>query len=341
MKNSLLISIRTTPWPFIKLLLIIFVISAGLLLTDKISSMNSSSGKRFSLIQFNDSPLSELSGQGIVDGLTSLGLVKGKDYTLDVSNAQGDVATLNLMLDEAVNDHPDILFISSTPTLQAAVKKVRTMPVIFTVVADPIIAGAGISFKDHLPNVTGISTLGDYEGMIRWVKLVMPHTRLIGTLFTPGESNSVKNMNVLKNIIEQAGLTLVTVPVNSSQELTDAAFSLASRRPDVICQIVDNLTSASAATIIRIARDQKIPLFGFVSDQSKAGAVLVVSRDYHQAGADAARLAKRVLDGESPAKIPFEFVSKTNLLINPAAAAYFKITFPKEIFQQKELIISK
>ncbi|MCX6304970.1 MAG: ABC transporter substrate-binding protein [Bacteroidetes bacterium] len=341
MKQSPAVSARTSIRPLLKMLVIIVAISAALLLTDRFSGRDNSTRKRFSLIQYNDSPLSELSGQGIVDGLASLGLVKGKDYDLDVANAQGDIATLNLMLDEAVNDRPEILFISSTPTLQAAVKKISALPVIFTVVADPVLAGAGSSFKDHLPNITGISTLGDYEGMIRWVKIILPHARLIGTLFSPGESNSVKNMNVLKISAEQAGLELIAVPVNSSQEVTDAAFSLASRRPDVICQIVDNLTSASAGSIIRIARDQKIPVFGFVSDQSKAGAVLVVSRDYHQAGADAARLAKRVLDGESPAKIPFEFVSKTDLLINPSAAAFFRIHFPKEIFLQKDLIITK
>jgi ABC-type uncharacterized transport system substrate-binding protein len=320
---------------------LIVVISAGLLVIDRISDKSSGSGRKFALIQFNDSPLSELSGQGIIDGLTSLGLVRGRDYDLDMENAQGDIATLNLMLDEAVSNRPEILFISSTPTLQAAVKKISSLPVIFTVVADPLIAGAGSSFENHLPNVTGISTLGDYEGMIRWVKIILPAAREIGTLFSPGESNSVKNMNMLRNFAEKSGLKLIAVPVNSSQEVTDAAFSLASRKPDVICQIVDNLTSASSGSIIRIARDQKIPVFGFVSDQSKAGAVLVVSRDYHQAGADAARLAKRVLDGESPAKIPFEFVSKTNILINPSAAVYFKINFPKEIYLQENLIITK
>ncbi len=341
MKHSLANSIRAAIWPLFKILVIIVVISAALLLTDKISSRNNTARKRFSLIQFNDSPLSDLSGHGIIDGLTSLGLVKGRDYDLYITNAQGDMAALNMMLDEAVNDRPDILFISSTPTLQAAVKKIRALPVIFTVVADPVLAGAGKSFQDHLPNITGISTLGDYEGMIRWVKIILPRARRIGTLFSPGESNSVKNMNVLKDFAEQAGLNLIAVPVTSSQEITDAAMSLAARKPDLICQIVDNLTSASAASIISIARNQKIPVFGFVSDQSKAGAVFVVSRDYYQAGADAARLAKRVLDGENPAEIPFEFVRKTDILINPSAAAFFKIILPKEIYFQKNMIITK
>ncbi len=327
--------------PYLKILVIIAVIASVILLIDKNRNKSETLKKRFVLIQYNDSPLSELSMQGIIDGLQTNGLVRDKDYELKVSNAQGDIATLNLMVDAVVNDKPNLVFITSTPPLQAAAQKIKTIPVVFTVVADPIVAGAGKSFQDHLPNVTGISTLGDYEGMVKWVTKVLPSARVIGTIFSPGESNSVKNMSELKKYAELAGIKLITVPVNSSQEITDAALALASKQPDVICQIVDNLTSASSATIIKIAKDNKIPVFGFVSDQSAKGAVLVVSRDYHQAGVDAVRLALRIINGENPAQIPFEFVSKTNILLNPAAAATYGISFPAELYGLKDVIITK
>lgn len=341
MNNSFMKRLLTLLKPFLKILFILIVIASVIYIIDRSSKKHEVRIKRFVLVQYNDSPLSELSRQGIIDGLTDAGYLKGKNYELTVSNAQGDVASLNLMIDAVVNDKPDLVFITSTPTLQAAIKKIRNIPVVFTVVADPVLAGAGKSFEDHLPNVTGISTLGDYEGMIKWVKLLLPSARLIGTLYSPGESNSVKNMTVLKKHAVSGGLKLITVPVNSSQEIADACLSLTSQQPDVICQIVDNLTSSSATTIIKIAKDHKIPVFGFVSDQSEKGAVFVVSRDYHQAGADAAKLAKRILDGKSPSGIPFEFVSKTNILINPAAASYYRITIPEVLYRTKDVIITK
>jgi len=328
---------KKTSRPLFRVLVIVAVIAAALLLVNKFSNHTGGTKKRFALIQYNDSPLSDLSRQGITDGLTALGLVSKKDYNLTVSNAQGDIASLNMMLDAVVTDHPDLVFITSTPTLEAAVKKITTLPVIFTVVADPLVAGAGTSFVNHLPNVTGISTMGDYEGMVTLVKLVLPQAKVIGTLFSPAEANSVKNIAELKKYAEKAGLTLLTVPVNSSQEISDATRSLASRKPDVICQVVDNLTSSSAGTIIKIARDQYIPVFGFVSDQAKMGAVVVVSRDYHQAGADAVKLAKKILDGQKPADIPIEVVSKTEILLNPQAAAFFKIIIPASLSERKDV----
>ena len=341
MKFFSTMSSKKAAWPLFRVLIILAAIAAAILIINKFANQPNGIKKRFVLIQFNDSPLSDLSQQGIKDGLTSIGLVSKKDYELTVSNAQGDITTLNLMLDAVVTDHPDLVFITSTPTLQAAVKKIKDIPVVFTVVADPILAGAGTSFENHLPYVTGISTLGDYNGMVGWVKTIMPQARVIGTLYTPAEANSVKNISELKKYAEQAGLTLITVPVFSSQEITDATLSLASRKPDVICQVIDNLTSSSSATIIKIAREQKIPVFGFVSDQAKKGAVLVVSRDYHQAGADAVKLAKKILDGESPSKIPFEFVSRTEILLNPEAAAFFKISLPASLSGRSDITIVK
>jgi ABC-type uncharacterized transport system substrate-binding protein len=296
---------------------------------------------QLALVQYNDSPLSELSRQGIEEGLALAGLRKDSDYVLNLYNAQGDIGVLNLIFDGILNDKPRLVFVTSTPTLQVAVKKIKEIPVVFTVVADPVIAGAGSSFTDHLPNVTGISTLGDYEGMIGLIKMILPGTTKIGTLYTPGEMNSVKNMNFLKQSAQVAGIELMVMPVNSSSETSDATLSLIARKPEIFCQIVDNLTSLSAASIIRICREHQIPMFGFVSDQAEKGAVLVLSRDYRQAGLDAARLAKKILDGMNPAEIPFEFVSRTNILINPKTADLYNITIPEELYSRENAIVVK
>jgi putative ABC transport system substrate-binding protein len=82
-------------------------------------------------------------------------------------------------------------------------------------------------------------------------------------------------------------------------------------------------------------------MFGFISDQAEKGAVLVVSRDYRQAGLDAARQAKKILDGMNPGEMPFEFVSMTNILINPTAAALYNITIPEELYSRENAIVVK
>ncbi|MGE4569312.1 MAG: ABC transporter substrate binding protein, partial [Bacteroidales bacterium] len=177
--------------------------------------------------------------------------------------------------------------------------------------------------------------------MIDVVQLFQPPIRTLGTLYSPGEANSVKNMNELKQYAEAAGLRLITAPINSASEVSDAALSLVSQKPDIVCQIVDNLTSSSFAGIRKIIRSAKIPLFGFVSDQAEKGAMVVVSRNYHQAGVDAVHQAIKILKGASPAQIPFEFVSKTDYIINPEEAAYCGLALPKSLLERENIAIIK
>ncbi len=181
--------------------------------------------------------------------------------------------------------------------------------------------------------------MGDYAGMAATIHEILPQVKRIGTLYSPGESNSVRNMEEMKKYAAQEGIELLTVPVNSSSETADAALSLIARQPEIICQVVDNLTSVSIASMIKAAQSRNIPVFGFVSDQAEKGAVLVISRDYTQAGKDAARLAKQILDGADPANLPFEFVSKTDVLINRKAAAQYGIQIPEAFSNRDQVIV--
>lgn len=330
-------TIKTILWAVV---LIAALAAAFFIISDK-SGKEVDNKRKLVLIQYNDSPLSELSMAGIKDGLTKIGLKEGVDFDLDVQNAQGDLSTLNIIIEMVINKHPDLIFVTSTPTLQAVAKKITNIPIVFTVVADPVDAGVGTSFEVHQPNITGISTLGDYEGMIKWLKLMKPGIKKIGTIFSPGESNSVKNMSDLKRFAEAGGIKLITTPVTSSTDVIDATYSLLAQGSEVVCQVIDNLTSASISSIIKVCRDKNVPFFGFVSDQAEKGAVLVVSRDYHQAGVDAVNLAKKIFDGQDVNDIPFEFVSKTEIMVNPKVAEGFGMKVPEELLNTEGVIIVK
>ena len=120
MKASVMTSLKT----FIRVIILIAVLAGLLLVADKTSQKETSTKKQLILIQYSDSPISELSQVGITDGLALIGLKEGEDYILKVRNAQGDIATLNLMIDAAIGDKPDLVFVTSTPTLQVAANKI-------------------------------------------------------------------------------------------------------------------------------------------------------------------------------------------------------------------------
>ena len=294
------------------------------------------------VLHFAESTMVEEAMAGLKAELPRTGLVEGRDYELTVRNAQGEMSNLVSLLDAAVATRPDVLLVTSTPTLQAALKRVKGVPIVFNVVANPVLAGAGTSFADHAPNVTGISTESDFAGMARVVRECLPRARRVGTLFNPGEANSVFNRDGTAKALAAVGIELVSVATSTPAEIPDAALALSGRGLDAICQVNGNLHDSGFSGIAQAARKAKLPLFAFTSAQAvSGGAAVAVARDYGQAGADQARLAARVLRGESPASIPFALVSRTSLVVNPEAAAALGMTIPPALLARADRVVGR
>lgn len=294
------------------------------------------------VLHFAESTMVEEAMEGLRAELPRTGLVEGRDYELTVRNAQGEMSNLVSLLDAALATRPEVLLVTSTPTLQAALKRVKGVPIVFSIVANPVLAGAGTSFAEHAPNVTGISTESDFAGMARVVRECLPRARRVGTLFNPGETNSVFNRDGTARALAAVGIELVSVATSTPAEVPDAALALAGRGLDAICQVNGNLHDSGFSGIAQAARKAKLPLFAFTSAQAlSGGAAVAVARDYVQAGADQARLAARLLRGESPASIPFELVSRTSLVVNPEAAAALGMTIPPALLARADRVAGR
>jgi ABC-type uncharacterized transport system substrate-binding protein len=295
---------------------------------------------KISMVHYVESPTGEAMERGFLDQLEKCGMKQGKDFDIKIRNAQRDIATLVAIMDAVISEEPDFLITSSTPTLQTAVKKIKDCPVIFGNVASPVLAGAGKSNDDHLPTITGVSSMSAFTEMAELVKECMPNAKKIGTLFTPAEINSEFYKDALKEAAKKQGMDLVVVGVASSTDVPDATLSLISKGVDVICQISDNLNNTAFSGIAKAAEKTKTPLFCFVSKQVlKSGGAIAMARDYEEGGRDVANMMLQVANGKSPKDIPFSVIKKTSLIINKKNAAIYNLRIPDKILERADKVI--
>jgi ABC-type uncharacterized transport system substrate-binding protein len=294
---------------------------------------------KVSLLKYVEIDDSEEAERGVLAGLKEAGLAEGRDYEVMSSSANGDMATVSGMVDASITEGADILITLSTPTLQAALSRGRGTPVVFTFVADAVAAGAGKSDEDHLPNVTGVYTHGAYAEVIAALQECMPSARTVGTLFVPSEVNTVFHKDMLVKAANAVGIEVVAVPVTSSSEINDAAMALCSRRIDALCQVGGNLLGSSFTSIARAARQAKLPVFAFLSTQSRQGAAVVVARDYYDGGREAGHLAARVLRGEDPSTLPFRPLQATKTIVNLKAARETGLTIPQSMIERADEVV--
>jgi ABC-type uncharacterized transport system substrate-binding protein len=280
------------------------------------------------LAAYSESPLLDEAIEGFRRGLKEGGLVEGQHYTANYHNAQGDIATLNAVFDELNGNETDLVVSFSTPALQAALRKVDRKPVVFAVVLDPFAAGAGKSDSSHRPDVTGVYLAFPYAQMARTTREVLPKARRVGTLFTPGEVNSVLARQRFEEPLKAEGLELVSLPVNGPTEVSEAALSLCQSGIDVVCQIADNLSNSSFPAIARACEMAKTPLFTFSPSQVKRGAVLGVGSDFAENGREAGLLVAEVIRGKDPARIPFHASTRTRRSVNLHNARRLGLSVP-------------
>ena len=160
----------------------------------------------------------------------------------------------------------------------------------FSLVANPLLAGAGRSNQDHLPHVTGVFVVSPFDDMMSVLRQCLPEIKVVGTLFAPSEVNSVFYKDLLLQAAKQVGIEVELVGVSTTGEVADAALSLCSRNIGAVCQISDNLSSSTFVAISQAANRFKLPVFTFNTTQAEQGAAVVVARDYYDGGGKAACL---------------------------------------------------
>ncbi len=273
--------------------------------------------------------------RGFRRALDEAGLREGRDFNLEVGNAQGDMPTLSALVDHVRSRRVDLLLLTSTPTLQAVLSKINDIPVVFGLVANPVLAGAGSSDVVHRPHITGISTEAPYVEGVRALKECLPGAKTVGTLVNPSEVNCVYNLKQVEKALAAQGITCVSVAVSTPTEVSDGIQGLLAQRVDAVLQVTGNLFFASFAPISKACLEARVPLFGMdAANALSGGAAVAVARDYAAGGEDMGRVALRVLRGESPEGIPFAPVSNTRIVINERNAERYGLSIPPSLMSR-------
>jgi ABC-type uncharacterized transport system substrate-binding protein len=276
---------------------------------------------------------------GMRDELAKLGWVEGTTIRTLVRDAQLDVGTLNTMAAAIADQPPEIVCTFTTVALQAVMRRNERTPIVFSLVADPVLAGAGTSDTDHRANVTGISTRADFERMAEVIAQVMPRAKVIGTIYCPGEINSVFSRGEFEKALAARGVRLEAAAADRATDYSQAGDTLVARRVDLIVQIPDAMSSTAFPALGRIAERTRTPLFSFTTAHLRAGAMLTVARDFEQLGRQAAHQIDRVLRGADPAGMPFEEPTRTIVATNPDKARLYGVEIPPALAAKVDLTV--
>ncbi len=291
------------------------------------------------LFQIIDAPTLNETRRGFIQALTDAGLRDGANIKLVVRNAMGDVTEAQRIAREFAGPQFRLIVALSTQCLQAALMAAPKVPIIFTSVANPQLLGVGRTAENHLQNVTGVASTWPIRQILAFIKKALPQAKRIGTLWTPSELNSEYYLQVTREGAAELGLEVVAVPVANVNEVFFSAQMLLNKNIDCLFPISDNTINASFESIGRLAEENGIPLFGGSPLFTRLGACAAMGWDFHEMGYKTGEIAMRVKNGESPARIPIQYMSNVKLHLNLAAAQKQGIQFPPEVIGRADDVI--
>lgn len=124
--------------------------------------------------------------------------------------------------------------VAITPAISSAVTAIKNRPVVFTFTYTPLEAGAGTSFTDHLPFITGVGSFPPVERTVAFIRDVFPRATRVGTLYISSDTNSRKVVEMAKKDMAEKGLTLVENTVVNTNEVYQAVSAICQRQIDVL-----------------------------------------------------------------------------------------------------------
>jgi putative ABC transport system substrate-binding protein len=278
-------------------------------------------------------PALESDQEGFEKAIAEAGLEAEYDY----QNAQGDMANATTIAQKFKNDNLDLVHAIATPTAQAAVKVIKNHPIVYSSVTDPVDAGLVKTMGPSGTNVTGISDAWPIERQIELYHQMLPSAKKWGTIYNAGDANSVKSISWTRDAMKKFGLELVEVTISNSAEVYTGAQTLVGR-VDSIYITSDNTVVSALDSVVKVANNKKIPLFGGDTTTVEKGMIAAYGLNYFQVGYSAGKKAVLILKGQDPGTVPSGLTENLSLWLNLKAAKDQNVTVSEKYVKMAEKV---
>ena len=328
---------------------LIVLASTVLLLSDlKRRTLGTGAIPHVGLLQHASVVLLDDTVRGMVDSLAENGFVDGKTIVIQKYNAQGDIAVANLIAKEMVNAHFDLLLTASTLSLQAVANANRggkTVQV-FGAVADPAVAGVGISPDkplDHPRNLVGIGSFLPVADAFRMAREMFPGLKSVGVAWNPAEVNSRVFTEKAREACQAMNIELLEANVENSNGVREAEDSLVARGAQALWIGGDVTVGIAVDSVISVGQKARIPVFSITPGTPDRGTLFDDGADFYQIGKQTGELAARILRGADPREMPITNLVPTWLVVNTQALEGLKDAWhvPDDLLRRADVVVDK
>ena len=274
---------------------------------------------------------------GLKAGLLELGLVEGRDVVYDVALTDGSPERIADAARALVRTRANVIFTSGEAATLAARASTPTIPIVFTLVGDPVAAGVVTSLAHPTGNLTGVSSLTTHlvAKRLEVLKTLVPGLRRVWAVSYGGDPSSGVAVEKAIDVSSRFGIEVVPRTVRTQGELDQIRQD---SRPGDAMLVPDVAALELSAVLLEASLARRIPAMFSSELWVSHGGLVSYGADYRAQGAQAARLVAKILRGARPPDIPVESADRIVLAVNLKTAASFGLSAPRQVLFRADVI---
>ena len=276
------------------------------------------------------------------EALATLGWNDGLNVRIDVRGGGGDLDQMRNFARELIDLHPDVFVAITTRSVNAVLAEAPTIPIVFTLVTDPV----GQRLVDTMArpgrDVTGFTPHEQSVGS-KWVQIlkeIAPQAKRTTVMLNPDVAPYYRMyMSSMESAAATLAVEISEAHVRSRVEIEAAMSMLAKEPASALILMSDPFLGVHRDLIIALAAKYRLPAVYpyrlFVPD----GGLISYGVDIVDIHRRAANYVDRILKGERAADLPVQTPSKYELAINLKTAKALGLSVPPTLLATADEVI--
>jgi putative ABC transport system substrate-binding protein len=274
-------------------------------------------------------------------GLGEIGFVEGRNIAVEYRFADGQYGRLQALAAELVARPTTLILAQSPPAALAAKGATASIPIVFVVGVDPVMAGLVTSLNRPEANATGLSLITGplSQKRLEILRELVPKSRIVALLHNPSSPDAVPEIRAAQVAAKAMGLELRIFNATTPREMDAVFTALAEQRPDGLLVGSDPFLLVQREQLINSVARLGVPaVFPFREFPAAGGLISYgtnIATSFRQAGI----YTGRILKGDKPSDLPVMQPTTFELVMNLKTAAAMSIDIPATLHVRSDEVI--
>jgi len=288
-----------------------------------------------------DDPEGQARLAAFAQGLQQSGWTIGHNVRVEYRFAGGNADDLRRYAADLVALAPEVILAQSSGAIAPLLQATRTIPIVFTLVADPVGAGFVDSLARPGGNATGFTNF-EYAISAKWLELlkdIAPGVTRVAVLRESYIAAGPAQFGVIQSVASSLGIELRPIDTGDAAGIERGITAFAQAPNGGVIVTGSPAAAVHRKLIAALAARHRLPTIYnsryFVAD----GGLISYGPDVIDQFRRAAGYVDRILKGEKPADLPVQAPTKFEMVINLKAAKELGLTVPDTLLARADEVI--